>query len=519
MSNPPIDLSAGALIYGADPLPERRAARLLAAFIGTGLFFLAVPGTAVGVGNLLLIAMQQAPHAPPPAWIQAHGQAQIFGWVGSFILGISLYMLPKQRGLRLPSIAAGWGVWLLWTGGVTLRWLTGVGDLPSGNFLVAAAGLELAGWALALYLLMAPQHRVRVFGSDLGLAGFAGLGVALVVNGAGALRAAPGSAVYPAGLDSRLVELALWAFILPVAVGYSTRLVSVFLSLRPHRFGTVRWGRLDLFSLLALLVAAVAVAILFGAFTVADGLALAFVATAIWALRIFEPAARPAKVAGVYHGYPAFIRIAYGWLLLGALLALLGPFAPAWPGLGGAARHAVTVGFIATLIFALGPRMLPRFLNSRELFSPRLMAASLWLLSLGCALRVASEAAAYGTPGAWAWGLLPLSAYLELSGVLLFVANLGLTLARAPRAWFRLEAIGGDLSVYWCVSSFPSTRKLLAKAGLTTLRRRGPVPRSLTLAQAAAADGISLEVLTTALRSYFLARQSQERPRHPAPGA
>ncbi|MGH9415428.1 MAG: NnrS family protein [Terriglobales bacterium] len=402
-----------------------------------GLFFLAVPGTLVGVGNLLLIALQQAPHAPPPAWIQAHGQAQVFGWVGSFILGISLYILPKYRDLRLPSIAAGWAAWLLWTAGVTLRWLTGVGDLPPHYFLPASAALELAAFGLILYLLMAPQHRLQVFGSVLGFAGFAGLGIVLLLNLAGALSAAPGSAVYPPGLDLRVVELALWAFILPVAVGYSSRLVSIFLGLHPHRFASARIGRLDLFSLLALLTVALTVAVLLNALAAAGVLALAFVLAAIWALRIFEPSARPAKVTGVYGGYPVFIRIAYGWLLLGAVLALVAPAAPALPGLGGAARHAVTVGFVATLIFSLGPRMLPKFLNSRELFSPTMMALSLWLLTLGCGVRVVSEAAAYGTPGAWTWGLLPLSAYVELSAVLVFVANMGLTLARPPRAWFR----------------------------------------------------------------------------------
>lgn len=58
--------------------PERGAAGLLAAFLATGLFFLALPGTMVGVGNLLLIALQRTPQAPPVAWIQAHGQAQIW---------------------------------------------------------------------------------------------------------------------------------------------------------------------------------------------------------------------------------------------------------------------------------------------------------------------------------------------------------------------------------------------------------------------------------------------------------
>ena len=47
------------------------------------------------------------------------------------------------------------------------------------------------------------------------------------------------------------------------------------------------------------------------------------------------------------------------------------------------------------LIFAIGPRILPSFLNGRELYSSALMAAGLWILNLGCGLRVSSEAIAY----------------------------------------------------------------------------------------------------------------------------
>ena len=33
-----------------------------------------------------------------PAWLQAHGHAQVFGWIGSFIFGIGFYSIPKLRG-------------------------------------------------------------------------------------------------------------------------------------------------------------------------------------------------------------------------------------------------------------------------------------------------------------------------------------------------------------------------------------------------------------------------------------
>ena len=105
-------------VTSADPSPERQAARALAAFILTGLAFLALPGTFLGVWNLMVISEHRAATAASTAWIQAHGHAQLFGWVGSFILGISLYVLPKFQGRGLKKFGMVWMIWGLWTTGV-----------------------------------------------------------------------------------------------------------------------------------------------------------------------------------------------------------------------------------------------------------------------------------------------------------------------------------------------------------------------------------------------------------------
>src|SRR3954454_17176561 len=102
----------------ADPLPERRLARLLAAFLATGIVFLVAPGTLLGVWNLIGISSRRSAESISPVWIQGHGHAQLFGWVATFIIGISLYSLPKFRGGALRSFALGWVMWALWTGAV-----------------------------------------------------------------------------------------------------------------------------------------------------------------------------------------------------------------------------------------------------------------------------------------------------------------------------------------------------------------------------------------------------------------
>lgn len=495
----------------ADPLPERRLARLLSAFIITGLAFLALPGTFLGVWNLIQISSRHNSGGASTAWIQAHGQAQLLGWVGSFISGISLYILPKILHRPLVRLRLAWLVWALWTVGVTWRWWAGVGGQHWRIGLLASAVLEMASFTLLQYLLFAApkakaaqaeKQPLTDFGSQLGIAGFIALALALVLNCIAAVSAVRGNTLpmYPERIDRTFLFVCLWGFVVAVAWSYSTRFVTNFLNLEPpqHELGRP-------------LVVGLAIAVmcaLLGWFAAADVLALALSLVAIWALRVWKRSIRPPKRAGVYHSYPAFVRLAYAWLLVGAALGVVADWLGGEAGWGGASRHAITVGFVATLILAIGPRILPSFLNSRELYSSRLMGMSLWLLNIGCTLRVSSEAAAYSVGAASAaWSLLPISAFLELAAVLIFVANMTRTLLQPVPAWFGPGGVTERLPVYWYVSSYPKTRGILIEAGMKTLARNKNVPRSLTLAEAAGADGVDLNHLLSALNAFFQDRQ------------
>ncbi len=493
-----------------DPLPERRASRLLAAFILTGLIFLALLGTLLRVWNLLSISEHHASTAANVAWIQAHGQAQLFGWVGTFILGISIYFLPKFLGRTLARFGWGWCVWLLWTAGTTWRWWVGVSEREWRTGLVASAVLELAAFAISQYLLWfagrrprkssAPAGVQREFVFWLALVGFIALGITLIVNLAISVELARGAdfPVYPPVGDRMLLLMALWGFAAPVAWGYSSRFVSIFLGLREPFQRLARW--------LAAGVAALVLLVLARRFLYADLLALTLAFAAAGALRIFEPSARPLKRIGVYRHYDVFVRLSYAWVCVGAIVGVLADALPQQSGLGGASRHAVTVGFLATLIFSIGPRILPSFLNGRELWSSRLMAATLWLISVGCLLRVSSESLAYSSTGA-AWSILPISAILELTAVVIFVANMGMTLTQKIPAWFSPAGVNTNNLVYFYVASFPKSKPVLINAGLKTLGEIREVPRSLTLQEAAEADGADVGKLLDALKAFFADRQ------------
>src|SRR4051812_1309280 len=155
-----------------------------------GVAFMLLPGTLLGAWSLIMISDHRSLGALSPAWIQAHGHAQVFGWIGSFILGIGFYSLP---GLRTRNLPAAWSSLAMWSSGVALRWFAGAYAWHWRALLPASALLELAGFLL--FLFAARTHRPEakgavqpwLFAAGAGTLGFL---LALIVNFAGCVRQA-----------------------------------------------------------------------------------------------------------------------------------------------------------------------------------------------------------------------------------------------------------------------------------------------------------------------------------------
>jgi uncharacterized protein involved in response to NO len=410
---------------------EQSVSAMLMIYIVTGLIFMFLPGTFLGVWNLIKISNQEAADSISPAWIQAHGHAQLFGWVATFILGIGFYSIPKLRNLKPFALWEGWLCWALWVGGVTTRWFSNIYPGHWRILMPMSAALEIL--AFLIFFQTVASHRPSrgapkpleawifvVIAATLGL--LASLALNLGASIQLALHAS--SPAFPHEFDQRYLIVSTWGFLVPMVWGFSSRWLPVFMGLRPLR------GSLLLVAA-ALNTAGVVVAFL-GRFTAAGVLLLGGSLMAVIAIRFFEQTAKPAKTINVHESFPIFIRLAYCWLLIAAALSIWASAAGGAPGIWGASRHALTVGFIAAMVFSVGQRILPSFCGARILWSPRLMLAMLVLLMIGCTLRVTSEILAYQNYAAWAWNVLPVSAVIELAAVTLFAVNLILTFLRPP---------------------------------------------------------------------------------------
>lgn len=411
---------------------EQQLIKLLMVYLIAGLLFMVLPGTFLGVWNLFAISNAQSATSVPAAWIQAHGHAQLFGWIGSFILGIGFYSIPNLRRVSAWSFWDGWLIWAFWTAGVALRWLADV-YLWQWRVLLPLAGVfELV--AVMIFLLRSMQgHSMQTAGKPsiepwaiLVISGTIGLLVAICFNAfeTFVLAYESQSPAFPADFDSVFLILSIWGFPIPIAWGFTAHWMPVFLGLKPLRSTFA-------FVALALTVSGIIAAIMH-MFVASAIILLGSAIIMILALRILEPPQKAAKVQGVHRSFPVFMRIAYVWLLAASLLLVWAAIEPGSLGIGGAGRHAITVGYLMTMVFTVAPRMLPAFLGRKKLFSERLMFLALLLTNTGCFIRVSSEIIAYQHLALWAWLLLPLSATLELTGVVLFTMNMIGTFCEPP---------------------------------------------------------------------------------------
>ncbi len=407
---------------------ERHKSLMLRAWIFSGLFFMALPGTLLGFSNLMAISASHGFTPLPAAWMQGHGHAQVFGWIGSFILGIGFYSQPaKGRTAVRLQLAC----FVVWTLGVALRWSTSIYGRHWRILLPLSAGMELAAW-LVFYKGASGHKRPQTAKTGAAKAKMPIWMVSVLVSTVGFfatlafnfvecayLGARGGEPAFPHGLDQRYLVLMGWGLLVPVVWGFSARWLPAFLGIDQPNERLMRLAlALDILGVLTGLA---------GWSGMATILLASGAVTIGWALQLTRRPHSPAKVLGIHPSFPWFIRMAYGWLIIAGLMSIWAAQADRHGGIWGASRHALTVGFAATMVFSIGPRILPHFAEVQALFSKRLMFLSLLLLQTGCTLRVLSEPLAYEGMARLAWKVLPVSGVLELSAVLLFATNLSLT--------------------------------------------------------------------------------------------
>jgi hypothetical protein len=486
-----------------------------------------------GVGLLAVLSRAGGPSLGA-FWlplVQAHGQVQLLGWVGLFVVGVAYHVVPRFCGAAPPSDRVTLTTYGLLLGAVLVRAvaqpLAVVWPVPGAFTLAALLQLTASALFAATLLRWLVPARRRWEGYEPYLvasgvwwvvAGVLAVAMAVPTDAArGAIVASPLAGAY--------LHVTLYGFVLLAALGVTRRAIPLFMGLRPTSARLAMGAWLALNAAVALgaggaLGAALAPAAVWDAASqVAAWLALAGAGAFVAALHLFERAPSPPG-AGQPRGHEPYIRAAYGWLLvalgLGAALALREVLTgeAAGPGAVAAARHAFALGFVSLLIFGMASRVVPVFGGVR-LWQPWLLAPLFVAFNLGVLLRVAGEL--LGNQDALARGLVAASGLLGFAGLALFALVLWRTLdRRAPVALPMVAArpatngaagtiavpITPDLTVATVLERWPATLPVFLAHGFTPLAnpvlRRTLAPR-VSLAQAASMKGVDLAALVAAL--------------------
>lgn len=409
-------------------------------FFKAGIVTTLTAGALWGALLLITIGLKSRFTAVSVFEINAHGHAQIFGWVGLFVMGFVLQAVPrfKQTALWRPRLAE--LSFYLMIGGIALRV---IGETLSAHRAMLALGLfgsalELSAIILFLILLArtfqsatkAPAHYDYYIG--VAFAWFLLQAILdmshLYLTATAATRAALLHQI--ATWQAPLRDIQIHGFALTLILGVSQRLLSGV-------YGLPAVSARRSLSALALLTAGVLGESIFFIMFRETGrhlyaglmyLGMMLIAAAVviatygWCRHLWgRPAHLPAYIVEDRRDRSfKFIRAAYGWLYLSMAMLLFIPFynriigQPFSHAFYGATRHAITVGFISLMIMGVAAKIVP-VLNGLDAHKISPLRLAFYLVNIGCAWRVIAQITTDTVPGAFA--VIGVSGVLEVTAL------------------------------------------------------------------------------------------------------
>ena len=504
--------------------PTHFADRLYQRFFTAGILVTLTAGATWGAWLLWSVAVSGSFRSPSLQSVNAHGEAQIFGWVGLFIMGFAYQAFPRIWHSRLAwPHAAIWTFLLMLVGLVTRTvGMTTAADWSLGKPMAMFGGVcEIVAVSIFVAQMIKTwsagdvplePYVAFVLGS---LVWFWGSSVVSVWHTWTTLSARSTEALiwYVATYQLVLRDLQIHGFALFMILGVSLRMMPPLFgvpAIKPKRawlayailtaavFGEVvlflayRWMKNP----------ALAVSLIVPWLMLAIGVGLIVIPWSPW--RRFPRQDRSAK----------FVRAAYGWLALSLIMLLAMPAYQAAHGTfshayGGAVRHAITVGFVSLMIVGISSKVVPT-LKGIDMTSLTSLWGPFLLINLGCLLRVTIQIVTdWHKP---IYPFLGISGTLEVAGLTWWglglirlmwrrVPTSAVSDVKSSQRPLRIEATHHVADV---LDWYPQLERVLVAKGFSLLNQpllRNTVARQVTLEQAAAMRNIDISTLLESLNA------------------
>ncbi|MBI4564145.1 MAG: DUF1858 domain-containing protein [Planctomycetes bacterium] len=472
-------------------------------------------GATLGAGVLFLYGLRETfTSLDLFGLVQAHANAQVYGWVGLFVMGFAFQGFPRFKYVRLQHPHLANGAFLIMASGLALR--VGAGLPIPGAFGLGLVGgiLEAAAVVLFLWVLGRTLRESQIRDSwdkyvYVGLGCFllsALLEPVLYVL----LSTAPSTEVLirrVADFMNPYRDLQLLGFAGLMILGVSQRIL-------PAAFGFREPGRVA--SQGAFLLLTLGLMVDMGGWLVFRGTGQPKWALAAWGgVVLYASGALWLAVAlnafrgGSQDRSRKLIRAAYTWLAVACLMMIVEPAYTEAAGVRfshafhGAIRHAFTVGFVSLMILGVSSKVVP-ILKGIDLRGLSGLWLPFMLINTGNALRVGAQVATDWTPRAFP--IMGVSGAFEVLGLALWGAHLWRlmgsweekSVARAEKP----AVIEPDMKAAEVIDWYPELLEIFVTRGFRELRNpllRNTLGRRVTLRMACGMKNVDLSDFLEAL--------------------
>ncbi|MCF6154797.1 MAG: DUF1858 domain-containing protein [Candidatus Brocadia sp.] len=475
-------------------IPKLEEDKIYEKFVKTAIVLTLTVGVTFGAIILSYIAIKLNFNSIYYTLIQAHGHAQLFGWVGLCVMGFALYIVPRVKNAELKHRNLTNLCYGLIITGISLRTILQPMPFHAIRFLLPISAIcEITSICLFAFIIFSTifssKEKVGIFDKFF-KAGIIWFLISTFIN-FGMIWYIYKHAIYeiPKVVFSPFVHLYLFGFVFMFIFAINIRTVFAFLDIKP-----VREKAVDL----TFWVMNISVPIYFVTHMFANNSIVALrlsqfivfpiafaIIMFIYGLRIFERSTKELHDVVMDRSYAKTIRTAYIWLIVTTVILLIIPFLGHGSELQrrfhGSLNHAVTVGFITMMIIGYASKMIPTF-KGIDMYSLKLSNITFILLNTGCFLRVFSQILV-GTSGGKTifYATMGSSGWFELAALGIFGYNLWKTLNTTQEAKplvsaKKLTEITKDTKVFDAVDQYPETLQIFLDFGFSQMAN--PVMRN-----------------------------------------
>ncbi|BBO17787.1 conserved hypothetical protein [Candidatus Brocadia pituitae] len=497
-------------------------------FVKTAILIVLSTGCLYGASLLAYMAFRNSMTSVSWILIETHGDTQVYGWVGLFIMGISYFALPKFWNSILYSTPLAYKSFFLMVAGMFLSFVFKTVSYYSGFFffklpVLFGCVLQAASIAIFLYVMCrtffsAEKQKYEpyewfflssylwfIFQAIAFIALYFHFEVVFDTN-------------IPDVFKNPIRHIQIMGFACMVIIGIFTKTLPIFLGIQEPN---------QKVSSYVLYILNISIALrtisgfykeytdnLHGFFTtlfcIAGILETFGVFLFIYNLSLFNKRKTAKNPTNLPTGFRKYIRAALVWLFVSESALLTFTFYEALSGkqvshaLFGAYRHAIFVGFISMMILGCASKMIP-LSKGVKLCSTRLLNMTFVFINIGCVCRVVAQPlSAHFYPQLFA--MMGISGFLEYAAMFFFGINTWKTMQQnmqeEPAEQIKLAT--ANTNVYQLIKQHPQTLDIFLKFGFKQLKNpilRNTLARTISLGQAAQINPINLEDLLKELNT------------------